>query len=132
MPKGSFLAVILFIFRISNMTESIPCHIKFADDVNLWASNCNPMIVASDVWNKKWRMNLSKEKTKIICFSERTYQIVSVKMDDYAVGQVVEKIYLGVILGEKLHFLEHISYACRKALKALNKISLFHSINKWP
>ena len=32
------------------------------------------------------------------------------------------------LLDEKLHFSEHISFACRKALKALNKISLFLSV----
>ena len=69
-------------------------------------------------------MNLSKEKTKIICFSKRTHQVVSVKIDDHT----VEHVYLGVILDEKLHFSEHISYACRKALQALNKISLFLSL----
>ena len=95
------------------------------------------MIAASDVqqslhqivaWNRKWRMNLRKEETKIICVSKRTHQVVSVKIDDHTVEQVVSKVCLGVILDQKLHFSEHIGYACRKTLQALNKISLFLSL----
>ena len=114
------------------MTESIP-------DVDLSASNCNPMIAASDVqqslqqiiaWNRKWRVNLSKEKTKIICFSKRSHQVIYVKIDDHTVEQVVQNICFGVILDENFisqnTFSMDIGY--RKALKALNKKSLFLSV----
>ena len=72
-PQGSLLAVILFILDISDMTANIPRHIKFADDINAWATNKSPIVAAAKVQeylhginqqNKKWRLLLSKEKPK--------------------------------------------------------------------
>ena len=48
-PQGSLLAVILFIFHIHDMTYKIPSKIQFADDINVWSTNHDPAIAASDV-----------------------------------------------------------------------------------
>ena len=67
------------------MTANIPRHIKFADDINAWATDKSPIVAAVKVeeylhdinqWNKKSRLLLSKEKTKVICFSKQGHHKV--------------------------------------------------------
>ena len=79
-PQGSLLSVILFILHISDMTKDIPMHIKFADDVNAWETHNNPTVATTRVqtsldkilsWNIKWRLILSKDKTKVYLFHEK-------------------------------------------------------------
>ena len=132
-PQGWLLAVILFIPHISDMTANIPRHIKFADDINAWAADKSSTVAATKVqeylqdinqWNKKWRLLLSKEKTKAsVSPSEDTVK-VSVMIDTFEVEQVTSKLCLGVIFDEMLLFSEHVNNICKKALKALNKISI--------
>ena len=135
-PQGSLLAVILFIFHIHDMAYNIPSKIKFADDINVLSTNRDPAIAASVVqsslteivsWNNKWRLFLGKDETKIICFSKNTHHEVDVILDQHKIEQVSSKLCLGVVLDENLHFSKHISYACSKAIKALNKVCIFLS-----
>ncbi len=38
-PQGSVIALVLFIFFISDLTESLGLHIGYADDLSLWETN---------------------------------------------------------------------------------------------
>ena len=118
------------------MTYKIPSKIEFADDMNVWSTNRDPAIAASVVqsslteivsWNNKWRLFLSKDKTKIICFPKNIHHEVEVILDQHKIEQVSSNLCLGVVLDENLHFSKHISYACSKAIKALNKVCMFLS-----
>ena len=109
---------------------------KFADDMNVWSTNLDPAIAASDVQtslteivscNNKWRLLFSKDKTKIICFSKNIHHEIEVILDQHKIEQVSSKLCSGVVLNENLHFSKHISYACRKAIKVLNKVCIFLS-----
>ena len=77
--QGSLLAVILFVLHISDMTA-----------INAWATDKSPTAAAAKVqeylcdinqWNTKWRLLLSKEKTKVICFSKQEHHKVSIMID---------------------------------------------------
>ena len=109
---------------------------KFADDVNAWESHTNPAFAAARVqmsidkivsWNNKWRLILSTDKTKVICFTKNGHHDVSVHVKNKLLEQVTTKTCLGITFDENLTFSAHVDYACNKALKALNKISIFLS-----
>ena len=48
-PQGSLSAVILLKLHISDMTANVPRHIKFADDINAWATDKSPTVAAAKV-----------------------------------------------------------------------------------
>ena len=111
------------------MTRDIPVHIKFADDVNAWETYNNPTVATTRVqnsldkilsWNRKWQLILSKDRTKVICFTRKGHHDVTICVDNFE--QVISKTF-----DEHLTFSEHINYACSKASKALNRISIFLS-----
>ena len=111
-------------------------HIKFADDVNAWETHNNPTVATTRVqtsldkilsWNRKWWLILGKDKTKVICFTEKGHHDVTICVDNYQLEQVISKTCLGITFDEHLTFSEHRNYACSKALKALKKISIFPS-----
>ena len=89
---GSLLSAILFISHISDMTKDIPMPIKFADDVSAWETHNNPVVAATKVqtslnkilsWNRKWRLILSEDKNKVICFTKKGHHGVTICVDNY-------------------------------------------------
>ena len=120
------------------MTYKIPSEIKFADDINVWSTNHDPAIAASDLLMcsplllKLYLGTISGDcflvKTKQKLYASQKTLIMRLKSSLInTIEQVSSKLCLWVVLDENLHFSKHISYACSKAIKALNKVCIFLS-----
>ncbi len=118
------------------MTDNIPCHVKYADDLTAWRSHRDPYTAAAQLtedisqvtaWNNKWRLIANPQKTEVLCFSKSGEFQVSVALGNAVLKQVPLKMCLGVLLDQHLSFKEQAEYAASKALKSIVKLGkLFH------
>lgn len=74
-------------------------------------------------WSKENRLQLSIRKTKVMMLKGKLPgRPPTVRINNETIQHVQSLKYLGVILDERLSFLPHIKYACRKATDAYYKI----------
>ena len=148
LPQGSVLSPILFkIFMLDfleDLNEDYAKLYKFADDgtVKISAdttSEClnqlQKVLDSLDEWAKKWRMviNCQPNKTEVVCFgtaeNDETLIPKVFTLGDQTIKLVQQTKVLGIIIDNKLLFIEHSKEMYRKLTTRWNMIRLYCNRN---
>ncbi|CAG2243558.1 unnamed protein product [Mytilus edulis] len=141
LPQGSVIAPLLFNIFIKDIFANLSCKkCKFADDGTVWINgkNLNDMEkqVQKDLniiqdWTKKWRINLSIEKTEYCIFSRNgPIKKMNLQLEGKLLKYNCNPKILGVTLDEKLSFLKHIENVEQKAHKAISLLRMIKGVAK--
>jgi len=144
-PQGSILGPLLFIIYINDITNvsKLAIPIMFADDTNLFFSDCNLtnlVNMANDeldkisLWFKLNKLSLNVKKTNFILFrshnSPHHLNIdlnIDIKIDNMKIEQVHSTKFLGVIINQTLSWKEHIYLIKQKINK---NVGIIRKISK--
>jgi Txe/YoeB family toxin of Txe-Axe toxin-antitoxin module len=132
-PQGSILGPLLFLIYINDLVyvSRELYFVLFADDTNVFLSGKNINDVVNRInnellsiveWLKANRLSLNIDKTKYMIFKPKRQILssnVEVKLSGFAIEEVTNIKFLGVVLDNKLNFKEHLSYICKKVSKCI-------------
>ena len=143
-PQGSILGPLLFLIYINDLSSNLKSTVKlFADDVSLFSVIHDPNLSAAELnsdlrtindWAHKWRMSFNpdplKQATEVLFSKKRT--IVN-HPDLFFNGVKIDRVpmqkHLGMILDEKLTFIDHVAAKISKASKGIGILrKLFYLI----
>ena len=110
--QGSILGCLLFILYINDLPSSVSSYIKiFADDVAMYHSmdsrnDCRSFQYDLDLvstWCASWQIRLNPSKYKLLCTSNKCFQVQPVYyINNYHLQWVSSVKYLGVVVDSKL------------------------------
>ena len=127
LPQGSALSPILFKFFIRDLAQNVVDGqviklFKFADDGTLRITgitteecldNLNAVCRSLHLWSSTWRMiiNCNPSKTELICFgtAEENPDLIpeTFKLGNYTLRFVEKTKVLGLVMDQKLNYIEH-------------------------
>lgn len=136
LPQGSALSPILFKFYIRDLAEDIVDGkviklFKFADDGTLRVigtttaeclENLETVCGSLHRWSSTWRMiiNCNPSKTELICFgtAEKNPELIpqTFKLGNYTLKFVEKTKVLGLVMDQKLNYIDHGKEVNRKIL----------------
>jgi Reverse transcriptase (RNA-dependent DNA polymerase) len=134
-PQGSVLGPLLFILYINDIVNCshILQFILFADDTNLFYSNCdivqlqrivNQELEKLAVWFRANRLSLNIRKTNFIMFGlKHLNNSVTIKINDIVIERVYCTKFLGVYIDSKLTWKNHIAHVASKIARGLGAIN---------
>ena len=129
------MGLLLFLVYINDLPPRLRCNAKlFADDTSLFSTITSPAISSSNLnedllkitqWAYQWKMlfnpDLTKQAQEIIFSRKKTdTSYPSLYFNNAQIQRQSVKKYLGLILDEKLSFLEHINVKIKKATVGIN------------
>lgn len=138
--QGSALGNVLYLLAV-NMLPNIfkNCKVKmYADDTLLTVAAdtieeaeklMNDDLKILNEWLKFSKLSLNVTKTKFMIISQKKkldFDKVKIKIDNIDIAIATEIKYLGVVIDNKLSFLNHLDYVKKKLIK---KLALFRRIN---
>ena len=85
-------------------------------------------------WSKNNKTKFNDKKSKVILVSRRKRKEnknVTVYLNNKPLEQVTQMKYLGIILGQKFRFQEHIKYAAERCAKANSQPIKSGKTNMW-
>ena len=128
-PEGGLLSPLLFTCFVNDLPVTLEAEtLMFADDVKMY-KRVDSTVDVRDVqaqldklchWSEKWGLKLNPAKCKVLTLTLRripvvgTYRIGGVALESV---QVIRD--LGVMLDQRLTFVNHVDYTVRKASRAL-------------
>ena len=132
--QSSILGPLLFFYikdlcKVCNFTAPI----LFADDTNLFCNGCDLQVMEKYInwelskiskWLKTNKLSLNVKKTRYIFFSKRRTRKTSLKLiiDGESIGEVQNTKYFGIIIDNKLNWIDHISYIADKISRGVGMI----------
>ena len=142
-PQGSILGPILFILYVNDIPSQLQSIISmYADDTKLFSallSDGTPNTLISDLklleeWSKKFQMKFHPEKCHVMHIgTNNPRQEYSMSKGDqqHKLEKVSSEKDLGILIDDKLKFLEHINVKVNKANQILGCIKhTFKHLNK--
>ena len=133
-PQGSILGPLLFILYLNDFVNVNPNNhnVLYADDTNIFfttdpnAQNVDRINIQLDYLNKWFAVNhlsLSHEKTNYMFFSNnRPPENIMLKIGNCILSQVRAAKFLGVMIDDKLTWIDHIEYIKKKVSKCISII----------
>ena len=127
-PQGSCLSPTLYLTYINDIPTTPKANLSlFADDTMFFTSNKNPkratiqlqhqLNLASN-WFHRWRIKINPTKTVGVLFGRsNTTHIPPLTIDNQPVNWSKQAKYLGVTIGRKLTFNQHIQDVTKKATR---------------
>ena len=131
-PQGSVLGPLLFLVYINDLETNIKSNVKFfADDTMLYSVVKDPIQSADDLnhdldiirqWAHQWKMEFNPDQTKqanevLFSCKRKPPNHPPLFFNNTQVTQVSEQKHLGLILQNKLSFVNHLDGKMRKAKK---------------
>lgn len=131
-PQGSVLGPILFIIYMNDISNAVKgLRIKlFADDTNMFVAannlfslriKCNGYLADLNAWFLANRLSLNIEKTGYILFQPlfRKWKLKSIEItiNGLKIKQLSSCKYLGIIIDERMKWLEHVDFVYKKLIK---------------
>ncbi|CAG2211960.1 unnamed protein product [Mytilus edulis] len=144
LPQGSVLAPTLFNIYINDFLNDIKGeNTKFADDGTMWQSRKPEEIdelkeeMAQDIgkaieWTRKWRVNISIEKTEVCMFTKKkiSKEDKTIQLNGKELNYNPNPKLLGVILDEKMTFGKHLETLEKRASRNLTILREVRQISK--
>ena len=127
-PQGSCLSPILYLIYINDMPTTPKANLSlFADDTMFFTIDKNPKRAAiqlqhqlnlATTWFHRWRIKINPTKTTGVLFGRSdTTHVPPLTIDNYPVNWSKQAKYLGVTIGRKLTFGQHIQNITKKATR---------------
>lgn len=124
-PQGTCLGPLMFLLYINDMPSCLPLEVNcsiYADDSKIYSiNNCDALQKALDAllkWSEKWKLDISFEKTSIMCIGRRHPPNCSFYLGHYRL--IIEKSVrdLGVTYNDRLSYEKYIE-------KSICKVKLY-------
>ena len=129
MPQGSILRPLLFLIYINDLSDDLSTTAKlFADqNVSTSTSYLNSDLNKIRNWAFQWKTSFNPDPSRQaqeVIFSSKIQKTchLSIYFNKKSVKQVLSQKHLGLILGNKLNFQEHILNKVNKTIGLLHKL----------
>jgi len=127
-PQGSCLSPTLYLIYINDIPTTPKTHLSlFADDTMFYTFDKNPIRAAIQLqhqldlvlrWFHRWRIKINSTKTISVLFGRsNSTHVPPPRIDNHTINWSKQVKYLGVTIGRKLTFGQHVLNSTKKATR---------------